>query len=248
MIPDHLWRLPASALVLPTTDVHVWRASLEQPATCAHRLLHLLSHDEQARANRFYLERDRRRFIVARGALRTILGCYLDVEPGQLRFRYESHGKPFLSDEFSASALRFNLAHSNELALYAFTCGREIGIDVECIRPVPDIEQIAVRFFSANENMALRMLPESQRLEAFFNCWTRKEAYIKTLGEGLTQPLDQFQVSLIPGEPAQLLSVNDVPEKATRWSIAALSPAPGYIGALAVEDTDCCLECWHCLL
>jgi 4'-phosphopantetheinyl transferase len=211
-------------------------------------LLHLLSHDEQARANRFYLERDRRRFIVARGALRTILGRYLGVEPGQLRFRYESHGKPFLSDDLGAGELRFNLAHSNELALYAFTCGREIGIDVEYIHPVPDVEQIAARFFSVNENAALRMLPESQRLEAFFDCWTRKEAYIKALGEGLTQPLDQFQVSLIPGERAQLLSVNDVPEKVMRWSMATLSPAPGYVGALAVKGADCNIEYWQCLL
>lgn len=248
MISDHLWRLPASALALPTTDVHVWRASLEQPATCVHRLLNLLSHDEQARANRFYLERDRRRFIVARGALRTILGCYLGVEPGQLRFRYEFHGKPFLSDELGAGELRFNLAHSNELALYAFTCGREIGIDVEYIHPVPDIEQIAARFFSANENAALHMLPESQRLEAFFNCWTRKEAYIKALGDGLAYPLTQFQVSLRPGEPAQLLWAEGSPEKVTRWSMTALSPAPGYVAALAVEGPDCYLEYWQCLL
>jgi 4'-phosphopantetheinyl transferase len=177
-----------------------------------------------------------------------MMSYYLGVGPDQLRFRYESHGKPYLSMEFNYCGLRFNLAHSNELAVYAFTRGRELGIDVEYIHALPDAEQIAARFFSAQENVALRMLPESQRLEAFFNCWTRKEAYIKAIGDGLSHPLDQFQVSLSPGEPARLLNVEGSPEKVTRRFMASLVPAPGYVAALVVEGSGYHLECWQCLL
>jgi 4'-phosphopantetheinyl transferase len=211
-------------------------------------LSQLLSHDEQARAARFHFERDRRRFIVGRGALRIMVGRYLGADPDQLRFRYESHGKPSLSVEFNHCGLRFSLAHSNELAVYAFTRGRELGIDVEYIHSLPDAEQIAARFFSAQENVTLRTLPESQRLEAFFNCWTRKEAYIKAIGDGLSHPLDQFQVSLSPEEAARLLNVEGTPEETTRWSMTSFVPAPGYVAALVVEGSGYHLERWQCLL
>jgi 4'-phosphopantetheinyl transferase len=158
------------------------------------------------------------------------------------------HGKPYLAAKFNPGDLRFNLAHSNELAVYAFALGREIGIDVEHVHALPDAEQIAARFFSAQENVVLRMLPEGQRLEAFFNCWTRKEAYIKAIGEGLSHPLDQFQVSLSPEEPTRLLNVEGSPEEVTRWSIAPWVPAAGYVAALVVEGSGCHLECWQCLL
>jgi 4'-phosphopantetheinyl transferase len=247
-VPDHLWRLPPPDLTLSSKTVHVWRASLEQSAARTHQLSQLLSRDEQTRAERFHFERDQRRFIVSRGALRTILGRYLGVEPDQLRFRYGPRGKPYLSEEFDRCALYFNLAHSHELAVYAFTCGREVGIDLEWVHLMQDVEQIADRFFSARENAVLRTLPEGQRLEAFFNCWTRKEAYIKAIGEGLSQPLDQFQVSLAPGEPARLLIVEQAPEEVSRWSLEALTPIPNYVAALAVEGRDWCLKCWQCML
>jgi 4'-phosphopantetheinyl transferase len=248
MASDHLWLRPPSNLTLPGRDVHVWSVSLEQPVAHLHQLRQLLSNDEQDRAERFHFERDRRRSIVVHGTLRTILGRYLDIEPGRLQFRCGPHGKPYLTQELDHGALQFNLAHSNEVAVYAFTCGRQIGIDVEYIRPIPDVEQIAVRFFSAGENAALCALPESLRLETFFNCWTRKEAYIKAIGEGLSHPLDQFQVSLAPGEAARLLWVEGSPEKVGRWSLTALSPAPGYVAALAVEGFDYHLKCWECVL
>ena len=248
MAPDDQWRLSPPDLALSNEDVHIWRASLEQPAGLVHQLSQLLSHDEQTRAARFHFERDRRRFIVGRGALRIMAGRYLGADPDQLRFRYESHGKPYLSVEFNHCGLGFNLAHSNELAVYAFTRGRELGIDVEYIHSLPDAEQIAARFFSAQENVALHTLPESQRLEAFFNCWTRKEAYIKAIGDGLSHPLDQFQVSLSPEEPARLLNVEGSPAEATRWSMASWAPTPGYVAALVVDGSGYHLKCWQCLL
>ena len=244
---DHLWLVPPPDLALPTQEVHVWRVMLEQSSACIHRLSQPLSDDERVRAERFRFERDRRRFRVARGALRAILGRYLDVEPGRLRFGYGAHGKPYLTQEFNHCGLRFNLAHSNELAVYAFACEREIGIDVEYIHPLPDAEQIAVRFFSKREVAVFLALPESQKLEAFFNCWTRKEAYIKAIGDGLAHPLDQFQVSLAPGEPARLLNVEGSPEQVAYWFMAAFMPASGYVAALMAQAPDCRLECWQYL-
>ena len=190
---------------------------------------------ERIRSESFHFERDRRHFIVARAVLRTILGRYLQIEPKRVQFSYGPHGKPELAERAGDGELRFNIAHSHELALYAFTRGREIGVDLEYLRNLPDAEQIAANFFSARENATLQALSTSQRQQAFFNCWTRKEAYIKAIGKGLSQPLDQFEVSLAPKAPASLLNVAGAPEEASRWSLKALTPAPGYAAALAVE-------------
>ncbi len=239
------WYLSPANLVLSDNEIHVWRASLDQPAAYVGQLRQTLSPDERSRAERFQFERDRRRFIVGRGVLRAILGYYLSLDPGRLQFRYGPRGKPCLSEELGGDTLQFNLAHSHELALYAFTAGREIGIDLEYIRPIPDIEQIAARFFSASENATWRILPANQKQEAFFNCWTRKEAYLKATGNGLAQPLDQFDVSLAPGEPVRLLRVRGASEEVSRWSLAALTPAPGYVAAVAIEGHDWHLSCWQ---
>jgi 4'-phosphopantetheinyl transferase len=130
------------------------------------------------------------------------------------------------------------------VALYAVTRAREVGIDVELIRSDLKIEQIAERFFSHHEIATLRALPTELRQSAFFRCWTRKEAYIKATGKGLSLPLDQFEVSLTPGEPAALLSTQPDPNEAQRWSLRELTPAPGYAAALAVEGHGWCLACW----
>lgn len=225
-------------------DVHAWFAALDQPTLSVQRMTEILSQDELRRAERFHFERDRRRFIVGRGVLRMILSLYLDVEPDQLQFRYGKYGKPYLA-ESNNSILRFNLAHSHELAVYAFTLGREVGVDLEYIKHIPEMEQIAASFFSERESAVLKSLPADQKQEAFFNCWTRKEAYIKAIGDGLTYPLDQFDVSLIPGEPACLLKVKRKDDEASRWQLRALTPAPGYIAALAVEGHGWGLQSWQ---
>jgi 4'-phosphopantetheinyl transferase len=229
---------------LPGDAVHVWRVKLEQPGELVRRLAQTLSQDEQDRAGRFHFERHRRRFIVARAMLRSILGRYLGLEPERLEFRYGSRGKPYLAARFSQHALEFNLAHSHELALYAFTQGREIGIDLEHVRSIQDLEQISARFFSARENATLSALPEDQRPLAFYNCWTRKEAFLKATGEGLTHPLDQFDVSLAPGEPASLLHVQGVPLEAARWSLRVLEPGLDYAAAVALRARGWSLACW----
>jgi len=209
-----------------------------------HRLAQTLSGDEMARAERFRFEGDRRRFIVSRGVLRAILGQYLGIEPSHLNFSYGQHGKPSLAAGFGGDALRFNLAHSHELALYAFTRGREVGVDLERVRPLPDAGEIAARFFSRRENAELEGIPDCRKLEAFFTYWTCKEAYIKATGDGLARNLDQVEVSLAPG-PARLLSVGGALEEAARWSLLAMNPASGYVAAVAFEGHRCQLGLWQ---
>ncbi len=238
------WTLPPDDLVLSGNEVHVWRASLEQPETLIQQLAQILSEDERVRADRFYFERDRNRFIVGRGLLRTILGRYLNREPQQLQFCYSPRGKPALVDTGTGSQLQFNLSHSHELALYAVTCDRQIGIDLEHMRPTSDLEKLTQRFFSPHEHSVICSLPAEQKQEAFFRGWTCKEAYLKAIGEGLAQ-LEQIEVSLVPGEPARLLSIAKDSQATKRWSLQTLTPDPNYKAALAVEGQDWCLRCWQ---
>ncbi len=239
------WPLPPAGSPAWDAEVHIWLAALEQPEHIVQRLAGLLAGDELLRAQRFYFERDRRRFIVARGALRSILSRYLDIAPAQVQFSYGPRGKPALAAACDDGRLRFNVSHSQELALCAVTRDREVGVDIEFMRPLDDAESIATHFFSAREQAALRSLPAHLKHQGFFNCWTRKEAYIKAIGEGLYQALDAFDVSLAPGEPAQLLAVLGKPEEAQRWTFQALQPPAGYAAALAVEGADWQFCCWQ---
>lgn len=244
MTPSASWNSPPKMLTLPSNSVHVWRASLEVSVSHLQALKDTLAADECARAERFYFQEHRERFIAGRGLLRNILSRYLDREPGQLRFCYNSYGKPALIEETGVEGLRFNLSHSHDMALYAVTRGREIGVDIERFRPDVEAEKLAERFFSPREATVLRTLPERLRTEGFFNCWTRKEAYIKAEGEGMAIPLSSFDVSLTPGEPAALLRSQKDPQEASRWSMQALDPEPGYAAALAVKGHDWELKCW----
>ena len=242
-VPGCSWGPPPGAVALAIGEVHVWCATLDQPTSQFLRLAQMLSADEHARADRYCFTRDRQHFIVGRALLRVILGRYLDVEPDRLRFAYSYHGKPSLAEPFGSGILRFNVSHSQGLALYAVARDRQIGVDLERTRPVDDLEQIAERFFSPREHAALRALPTQMKHEAFFNCWTRKEAYVKARGDGLSLPLDQFDVSLGPGDPARLLHNEREPQEVTRWSLQELTPAPGYIAALAIEGHGRQIRC-----
>ena len=239
-----MWNLPPLELTLSKSDVHVWRANLDQPAGLIQQLAEILSADEVRRAERFYFEQDRVRFIVGRGLLRTILSRYLGIAANQLQFCYSSRGKPDLVQKLGGDRLRFNLSHSQGLVLYAVTRDRAIGIDVEHIRPIAEADQIVKSFFSDYEKTVYHNLPPHQKQAAFFNCWTRKEAFIKAIGEGLSLPLDQFNVSLTPGEPARLLKIKG--DKASnQWSIQELTFDDNYASALVVEGNDWNLSCWE---
>jgi len=243
--PGPPWRTPPETLVLGSDEVHVWRATLDQTPSQRQRFFHNLAADEQSRAERFYFERDREHFIVARGVLRAILGGYLNRMPACLSFSYSSHGKPALAGGSDGNAIRFSVSHSGGVALYAVTRGREVGIDIERIRSDLAVAEIAERFFSPREVATLRELPTEAQSQAFFCCWTRKEAYIKARGEGLSLPLDQFDVSLAPGEPAAVLGTQRDPSEASRWSLQELTPAPGFVAALAVAGHGWRLTCWQ---
>lgn len=237
---------PPTTLIISSSEVHVWRASLNRPAMQVQQLAQTLSADEQLRAERFYFEQDRKHFIVARGLLRTILSRYLGIAADQLQFCYGSRGKPDLIDSYG-SRLRFNLSHSQGQALYAVTCDRLIGVDIEYMRPLHEVEQIVKSFFSTQENAVWRSLPLHQQQAAFFNCWTRKEAVIKAIGDGLALPLNQFDVSFAPGEPAKLLELRGDRSISNRWSLQDLTPAPNYAAAVAVEGHGWKLSCWEWL-
>jgi 4'-phosphopantetheinyl transferase len=236
---SQLWSLMRDRPLLGTREVHVWRVSLDQPLAIVERFSQLLSVDEKARAARFHFERDRQHFIVARGCLRTILGRYLEIAPHKIQFTYTPYGKPKLSTSTSqAEPLHFNLAHSGGFALYAFTQVGEIGVDLEHVRPEFGGDDIARRFFSSDEVSRLTELHANVRHEAFFNCWTRKEAFIKAKGIGLSLPLDQFDVTLAPDEPARLLRTRWDENEAGRWSLKAINVGPGYVAAVALASRD----------
>ena len=197
------------------------------------------------RAGRFVFERDRRHFAVTRGVLRAVLGRYLRVAPSAIDFVYNSHGKPALRDGSADCDLRFNVSHSAELALIAVTHGRAVGVDVEWVQEKFAIEEVAASFFSPAEVAALRALPAARRCTGFFNCWTRKEAYVKARGRGLSLPLHSFNVSLAPGEPAAILATADDSAESLRWSLREITPGPGYVAALAVKGHDWRMRCWR---
>ena len=230
-----MWSEAPSSLSLSSGEVHVWRAHLEQPAEVVQRFLRTLDEDEQTRASRFHFEKHRQRFIVGRSVLRSLLGRYLDVQPEDVHFAYGPYGKPSLDAAHHAGTLRFNASHSHELAVYAFAQDHDVGIDVEYIKEDFATEEIAERFFSAYEVQVLRALRVEEQAAAFFRCWTRKEAYIKAIGSGLSHPLDQFDVTLAPNEAAALLRDAREPESVTQWSLFNLEVDTGYAAALAVN-------------
>jgi 4'-phosphopantetheinyl transferase len=227
------WQSAPSELRLGPNEVHVWRTSLAcEPATL-HRLEATLAEDEKSRAQRFVFERDRNHYIAGRGILRDLLGKYLSCAPAGLRFRYGPQEKPALDAEETPRSARFNLSHSHGLAVFAFSLGGEVGIDLEFIRPDFATDDIAARFFSARELAELRALPAELRAEGFFLCWTRKEAYVKARGTGLHIPLESFDVSLTPGQPGKLVSPDS-----ERWTIWSFQPAAGFVGAILGEGSS----------
>lgn len=213
--------------------VHVWSLRNDAPGTAARKFEAFLSIEERQHASRFCSERLRDSFFVARGALRYLLGRYVDLCPAEVRFKDGPQGKPALIRDVG---IKFNTTHSGDFVAFAFTAGCEVGIDLEKIRPLPDLMDIANRFFSTDEAVELDSLPPGRRESAFFRCWTRKEAYIKATGCGLSAPLDQFQVSLLPHEPAQLIQLARDANAAKAWTLDDLKLATDYEGALAYRD------------
>jgi 4'-phosphopantetheinyl transferase len=242
---DQMWRVPCGRLSLLTNEVHLWRVALNPSGESVADFEAILAPDEIKRADRFRFERGRRRYVVKQALLRIILSeFYLDCRPVEIRFGTNRHGKPHLKRPFNGNRFFFNTSDSDELALFAFARNAMIGIDVECLRAVSDAAKIAAQTFCRAENLALHCLPPHQKQAAFFNCWTRKEAFIKALGKGLSYPLNRFEVSIAPGEAARLISIEDDFKEADKWSLASMLPMHGYIGALAVKMKKLSIKYW----
>ena len=231
-------------LALPGDEVQLWRVALDAVGGDEDRWKAVLSPDESARATRFRFQRDRQRYVASRALLRMILAGYLAVDPGSVRFIYSAKEKPSLDPMHAGSNIAFNVAHSGGVALLAFTLGRDVGVDVEQIRDDFELEGIARRYFSPREQEQLAALPEVGKAEAFFRCWSRKEAYIKATGDGLSLPLSQFDVSLASGEMNGLLATRPDAAEAGRWRLQEVPAGPGYIAAICVRGQDWKLNDW----
>lgn len=224
-------------------EVHIWHIGLAAEQDVIRACRKLLSADEVERADRFYFERDRRRFAIARGAMRQILGKYVNRTPEELKFSYGSKGKPDLSEP--SDTITFNLSHSDEKALLAVARGLTLGVDIEFIKLDFGGQEIAERFFSQYEVNTLLGLPVEQRAQAFFSCWTRKEAYIKAVGEGLSLPLDSFDVAFAPGVSPALLRVAASANEVSRWRMYDIAVPQEYKAALVVEGREHRLRQWQ---
>ncbi|HEY6540505.1 MAG TPA: 4'-phosphopantetheinyl transferase superfamily protein [Ktedonobacteraceae bacterium] len=242
--PEQVWLAPPDTLMLSENEAHVWLASLEQPEDVMLRLQHTLSPDERFRAAKFHFDRDRRHFMIAHGVLRTLLGRYLHMPPAQLQFAYNEYGKPLLDMPVPDKPLHFNLSHSHELALFAFSYAGPVGVDIEYMRAGVSAEQAARVSFSPREQALLLALPIDERRQAFYTCWTRKEAYIKGRGTGFSLEPHLFDVAFLPGEPVALLASREDPAEPARWTLCALEPGDDYAGALAVEAHGWSLYCY----
>lgn len=211
-------------------EIAISRLDPRPDAVCV--LAEWLSSEERRRADRYGFDRDRRRFIVARARLRQLLALRLMIRPEAVELVYGAHGKPALARRSNHMDWRFSVSHCDETAVYAFSQGREVGIDVEAIREVRDADAIVSHFFSRSEQVAYLALDPGEKMLGFFNCWTRKEAFLKALGHGLSHPLDCFDVSLAPGDPARILRVKDTPGCDAGWSLDSFTPSPGFVAAV----------------
>ena len=239
------WSHPPTPLDLQPHQVDIWRVSLDHYPASAQWAESTLSADESERAARFQFEKDRHRYILAHACLRDILSRYLHCETGHIKFTTSNYGKPVLLLD---AKMEFNLSHSGDYILIAVAHGHKVGVDVEHFRMDLDHEKIARRFFSQAENEEFSTIPHEQKLIAFFNCWTRKEAYIKAHGLGMSLPLDSFDVSFAPNEPAVLRATRPDSAEARTWTLLSLNVHPEHAGALAVEGRKMKFRYWDWMM
>ncbi len=240
-----MWQPIEHMNTLPTRSVHLWKLTHAEGQPFLSRLKDILSQDEKDRAGRFHFEADRQRYILGRAVLRLLLAAYLNQPPQTLLFQYNPFGKPFLHPQQNPANIQFNLSHSGDLILLAFISDRPVGVDVERIDARHSGLDIARRFFSPGEYQKLAQLSGPQQVESFFRCWTRKEAFIKAHGRGLSIPLNWFDVTLLPHEPASILALKKELGKIDEWKLIHLQPEKAYVAAAAVQHSTVNGECFH---
>jgi 4'-phosphopantetheinyl transferase len=243
---DILWPSPPAGFSLDWNSAHVWAFSLELSSAEMGDLAALLAPEERRRAESFRFDRDRNWYIAGRGTVRTILGVYLRALPATIALNYGSHGKPLLDGRFARSGLQFNLAHCENLALLAVTRGRIVGVDLERIRVMKDAQEMSACFCSPREKAEFLSLPPDERDAAFFRLWTRKEAWLKATGQGIGQSLDKVEVSFREDEPANFLHLpEEAGTPALGWTLQELTPAPGFVAALAMPGKPAEILSWQ---
>ena len=241
------WSVARTPPQLRPGEVHVWRFKLEpETETELEAYRRLLNEEETRRTDRFYFQRDRQKFAVGRAILRTILSLYLNQAPQTLQFEYGPQGKPFLAPgcQPGPDRLEFNLSHSYDLALLALTLNRPVGVDLEFVKEDRNVSTLTGQVFTVEERLAFIKIPAALQKEAFYNAWTRKEAYLKACGSGFSFGLDQLEVSFDPSETARILRIKGEAELANGWSVAAIQPGPEYKAAVVVEGGPPALTLW----
>lgn len=228
-----MWKNPPETLELLDSKIDVWSVNINNYTNKLFDYWELLSSSEKEKADRFRFEKDKNCYVIARGLLRILLSRYLNIKSQKINFRYAEKGKPYLEHP---SNIKFNLSHSKNCIVLAFTKNIELGIDVEYAKNNLEILQVAESFFSKQEIKALKSIQSIYRLSAFYNCWTRKEAFIKATGDGLSFPLNQFTVSLESSESAELVETRWDNKEKDLWSLETFTPQKDYIGAVASRN------------
>ena len=240
------WPNRADVPPLRHDTIHIWRIALAESEARIEHFRSLLTARECERADRFLFDEHRRRFIVSRGQLRVLLGLYIDVAPRLVDFQYTNLGKPYFANDVSDPYIQFNFTNSSDWALLAVTLGTELGIDMERIREMSDMEGLARRFFAQPEIDAIVQHPgQKKRQQAFFRCWTRKEAFLKAIGAGLTFPLDKVCVTVDDRDDLGVEWIEDDNEVAADWSLRHIEPIEDFVGALARRDSAEDVQSWH---
>jgi len=241
--PDE-WSPPPDHLHLGKGEVHVWRGIVDIPSAALQVFKDMLSGEERDRAARFRFPRHQHRFIAARGMLRSLLGRYVHLPPRDIEFGFGAQGKPFLKNRIS-SPLYFNISHSQKIALFAFSSESEVGIDVEGPQPRLDYQGVAQRVLSSQEQQWLQDLPAFGQKSALLTAWARKEAFVKAMGTGLTFPLRDITITILPDQPPRLVHITDPSLNGTHWSIHPLNPRVRYVAALVVAGHPHQIRLWN---
>lgn len=230
-----MWQLAPLNLNLELNEVHIWLVDLDFNLDLVDQLNNILCEDEQIKARKFRFEYLQNRFITTRANLRIILSKYLTISPQNIVFNYGEKGKPSLVKNINPEAIEFNVSHSENLALYSFIKQKKIGIDIEKIRDNCEVENLAQRFFTNNEYQIISRLRGRKQLQAFFQAWTSKEAYLKATGEGLGGGLDKIEINL-ENEARKILSIKDNQHLLENWTLHKIDINQDYIATLALEN------------